>query len=128
MVDVKTEALKTAARDFVETLLPIAEDVKVLAEGTTLSPYQWGAIGALTVARDYGPAREYQVKQAGDFVDCLNGTFAGLLSVVVHYRKVDLDAAEAAGQIDKVTDLRSRLRQDDADLAEARKKNQGLTD
>ncbi|GAT67490.1 hypothetical protein HS048_31890 [Planomonospora sp. ID91781] len=132
MVEVDAEKLRSATDELIATLLPLAEDASTLADGTHLSAYQWGAIGAATVAGNYTPAREYQARQLKDFVACLNGVHAGLLSVVAHYRAAELAALQAAADVEnkvqKVADLQAKLRQDQADLAEARKKDQGLTD
>lgn len=128
MVEVNTSELKTAADELIEVLLPLAEDAKSLSAGTYLHPHQWGAIGSFTVARHYTPACEYQTKQASDFVDCLNGVYAGLLSVVVQYRKAELLSAEASQNTQKILDLRAQLKRDEDELNEARKKDQGLTD
>ncbi|AWS46351.1 hypothetical protein [Streptosporangium sp. 'caverna'] len=128
MVEVKTEALKIATQDLINVLLPLAEDVKVVVEGTHLSSMAWGIIGSRTVAGNYAPAQEYQVKQAGGLCDCLNGINAGLLSVVANYREAELVSAKASNDTAKIMDLEAKLKQDRADLAEAQKKDQGLTD
>jgi hypothetical protein len=128
MVEVKPEALKVATQDLIRVLLPLAEDVKAIAEGTHLSQMSWGIIGSVTVAGTYDPAREYQVKQAAGFVNSLNGINAGLLSVVANYREAELVAAKAINDTGKILDLEAKLKQDKADLAEAQKKDQGLTD
>jgi hypothetical protein len=128
MVEVKPEALKKATEDLIEVLLPFAEDIKAIAEGTHLSHLAWGIIGSVTVANNYSPAQEYQVKQAAGFVNSLNGINAGLLSVVANYREAELAAAKAINDTKKILDLEAKLKQDKIDLAEAQKKDQGLTD
>jgi hypothetical protein len=128
MVEVKTEALKIATQDLIRVLLPLAEDIKAVVEGTHLSQMAWGLIGSVTVANNYTPAQEYQAKQAAGFVNSLNGINAGLLSVVANYRGAELTAAKAINDTGKILDLEAKLKQDRADLAEAQKKDQGLTD
>ncbi|WP_143653277.1 hypothetical protein [Streptosporangium subroseum] len=128
MVEVKTEALKIATQDLIRVLLPMAEDIRAVVEGTHLSQMAWGLIGSVTVANNYTPAQEYQAKQAVGFVNSLNGINAGLLSVVANYREAELVAAKAINDTGKILDLEAKLKQDRVDLAEAQKKDQGLTD
>ncbi|MEU4534017.1 hypothetical protein AB0G15_04020 [Streptosporangium sp. NPDC023825] len=129
MVDVNTEALKAATQNLISVLRPIAEQVSTLAEGTHLHPYQWGAIGAATVANNYTPAREYQAKQAADFVKCLDGIHAGLLSVVLHYREAELATAIRVQDAQKMADLPGKIALDRSDLEGATKgKDLGPTD
>ncbi|MFI6512444.1 hypothetical protein ACIBCT_32970 [Streptosporangium sp. NPDC050855] len=129
MVEVNTEALKAATRDLIDTFAPIAQQVSTLAQGTHLSPVQWGAVGAATVAREYAPAREYQAKQAEDFVKCVNGINAGLLSVVLHYRQAELETATAANDTGKMIDLKYSVSADRSALDGAtRNKDLGPTD
>ncbi|WP_371783435.1 hypothetical protein [Streptosporangium subroseum] len=128
MVEVKPEALKVATQDLIRVLLPLAEDIKAIVDGTHLSQISWGIIGAVTVADNYDPAQEDQAKQAAGFVNSLNGINAGLLSVVANYREAELVAAKAINDTGKILDLEAKLKQDKADLAEAQKKDQGLTD
>ncbi|MEU4830826.1 hypothetical protein [Streptosporangium sp. NPDC023615] len=112
MVDVNTNALRAATRDLIDTLLPIAEQVATLAGDTRLNFAQWGPLGAAVVSEKYEPAREYQTRQAEDFVKCLNGVNAGLLSVVLHYRETELATATAANDTGKMLDLRSTVAAD----------------
>lgn|GEM_PF-6928422 len=129
MVDVNTEALKAATQNLLRAFRPIAEQISTMAENTQLSPYQWGAIGAATVARNYAPSRDYQAKQAADFVKCVDGINAGLLSVVRHYREAELATAIRAQDTLKTTDLQNKLALDVADLEKATKgKALGPTD
>jgi hypothetical protein len=128
MIEVKTDALKTATQDLINVLLPLAEDIKVVIEGTHLSSMAWGIIGSLTVAGNYTPAQEYQAMQAVGLRNCLNGINAGLLSVVANYREAELVSAKTSNDTAKIIDLEAKLRQDRADLTEAQKKDQGLTD
>ncbi|MER6828629.1 hypothetical protein ABT352_21800 [Streptosporangium sp. NPDC000563] len=129
MVDVNTEALKAATQNLIRVFRPIAEQVSTLAENTRLSAYQWGAIGAVTVANNYTPSREYQAKQAADFVKCLDGINAGLLSVVHHYREAELATAIRAQDTLKTADLQGKIALDVADLERATKgKALGPTD
>ncbi|MGV9778957.1 hypothetical protein [Streptosporangium sp. NPDC003464] len=128
MVEVDSKALEKAAKEFVDALLPIAESIKTLADGTHLSPLAWGPIGAVTVANNYNPAQEYQSKQADGFVNSLNGIKAGLLSVVIHYMEANLASAKQSAETEKIIDLQARLETNKSFLEEAKKKNQGLTD
>ncbi|MER5646724.1 hypothetical protein [Streptosporangium sp. NPDC002524] len=129
MVDVNTEALKAATQNLISTLRPIAEQIDNLAGGTHLDPLQWGAIGAVTVANNYTPAREYQSKQAADFVKCLDGINAGLLSVVLHYREAELATATRVQDAQKLADLPGKIALDRSDLETATQgKDLGPTD
>lgn len=128
MVEINSRALEIAAKEFVDVLLPIARDVKVLAEGTHLSPLAWGVVGSQTVANNYNPAQEYQAKQADGFVNSLNGITAGLYSVVVHYMEAEIEAGKKSDDVAKALDLQGRLAANRGLLSEAQKKNQGLTD
>jgi hypothetical protein len=125
VIDVKVDELKAAAKDFIDTLLPIAEASKTLAEGTTLDALQWGIIGSPMVSGAYNPVCEYQAKQAHDFVKCLNGIYAGLLSVVIHYREADLVAST---EVARIAELRTMLQADREALTAAQNSDQGPTD
>ncbi|GAA4609541.1 hypothetical protein GCM10023195_38590 [Actinoallomurus liliacearum] len=99
MVEVNTAALKTAASDFSNTLLPLVESVKTLVDqNTELPAMSWGVIGAMTVSGNYHPARDYQLRQLKDAVKCLHGVNAGLYSVALHYDEKELENARAAYQ------------------------------
>jgi hypothetical protein len=82
----------------------MVEGVKKLVDlHTGLPAVAWGAGGAAAVSANYGPVRDYQVKQMEDFVKCLHGIRAGLYSVVVHYDQVELANAQHANDV--ATDL-----------------------
>ncbi|MFF5208743.1 hypothetical protein [Streptosporangium sp. NPDC000396] len=128
MVEIKTTELKNVAQEWLDGLLDIAEDAKVIIDAAHLDAMAWGLIGAGTVAQNYTPAHAYQAKQATGFINSLNGIRAGLLSVVIHYREAELASAQAAHETEKIMDLQGKLERDKTDLAEAQKKDQGLTD
>jgi hypothetical protein len=134
-IQIDTAALKTAANDFANTLVPLVESVKMLVEqNTDLPAMAWGAVGAMTVSCNYHPARDYQLRQLSDAVKCLHGCNAGFYSVALHYDQVELDNARLAYQaaqgsadrskvMSKVQDLEQRVAKDDQDLQMARSKD-----
>jgi hypothetical protein len=131
-IKVNTGALKDAANDFGNTILPLVESVKTLVEQNTHLPaMSWGVIGAMTVSGNYNPARDYQLRQLSDAVKCLHGVSAGLYSVALHYDQAELDnarhaydaakgAAERTKALTQVHQLEQRVAKDNEDLTMAR--------